>query len=88
MKVSILPEYVPFTGVIRVGSLVWAQGGGGASPAGPHREIRKEKVKKKDKWGSIRYKQANDTYRMEMKIKSRAHHTPEPAWGITHQFAM
>jgi len=36
-------------------------------------------VKKKDKWGSIRYKQAN---KLISKIESRAHYAPEPARGI------
>jgi len=31
------------------------------------KEISKEKVKKKGKWGSIRYKQANNIYSAEIK---------------------
>ena len=47
------------------------------------RYVRK-KWRKKDKWGSIRYKQANNIYIYivpKSRIKLRAHYAPEPAWG-------
>ena len=40
--------------------------------------------KKKDKWGSIRYKQANSHIVLKLKIKPGAYYTPEPAWGSVH----
>ena len=45
-------------------------------------KISIEKVKKKDKWGSIQYKQANNlAYAPKSKIESRTHYASEPAWG-------
>ena len=35
--------------------------------------------KKKDKWGSIRYKQANSHIVLKLKIKPGAYYIPEPA---------
>jgi len=41
--------------------------------------MSKKKVKKKDKWGSIQNKQANDIYvAPKSKIESRANYAPEP----------
>jgi len=34
-------------------------------------KISKEKVERKGKWGSIRYKQANNTYSTKIEIKNR-----------------
>jgi len=44
------------------------------------KKISKEKCRKKDKWGSMQYKQTIYVV-PKSKIKSRAHYNPEPAWG-------
>jgi len=45
-------------------------------------------MKKKEKWGSVQYRQANNTYSAEIKIESRAHYAPEPARGWYRYVAM
>ena len=42
-------------------------------------KISKEKVERKGKWGSIRYKQANNTYSTKIEIKNRMKGTLRPA---------
>jgi len=44
-------------------------------------EISKEKVKKKDKWESMRHKQANDIYSAEIKNRVNGTLRPQPAQG-------